>query len=196
MKTVTTAKDASTTSWNFPGGAFIWLISIHETLLFYMAIATFKYQESQQILLFRQEKASLDISWGVIYTLILLTSSWCVAEVHLKYKNNKKNQASVYHFMALALGLLFLIFKLFDFTQKLKQGKVFGDDYFWTLYWVINGFHFLHIFIGFGLLAYLFFKLKAEFNIENLELFESVGIFWHTCDILWILIFSTFYMGG
>ena len=41
-----------------------------------------------------------------------------------------------------------------------------------------------------------FLEICKNNTIENLELFESVGIFWHTCDILWILIFSTFYMGG
>ena len=45
-----------------------------------MGLATFKYQESQQIFLFNQEKENLNIYWGIAYTLILLTSSWCVAE--------------------------------------------------------------------------------------------------------------------
>lgn len=182
------------TPWHLPGGVFIWIISLHEILLFFIGIIIYKYQYYQNSVFFNSQKLYLSFPLGMTYTILLLTSGWCIAESLKLYRSNQVNKGKIYHGIGIIFGLLFLLLKVYDFDQKINQGKRFGDDSFWSLYWFLNSFHFLHIFIGTFLLAYLFFKLPKPITKQSTEEFASLGIFWHACDIIWIVIFSTFYL--
>lgn len=183
--------------WDLPGGLFIWLISIHETLLFFISLAIFKYQKSTNLILFNQESSFLDLSQGTFYTIVLLGSGWAIAEAQLQY--SKPNQSigwngTTCHLLGITLGMLFLGLKIFDFIDKIKLNKKFGDNTFWTFYWFLNSFHFVHVLIGMIFLFFLFFKLRKNNDIKDIELFNSIAIFWHACDIIWILLFTSLYI--
>jgi len=183
--------------WDLPGGLFIWLISIHETLLFFISLAIFKYQKSTDVFLFNKESSFLSLSQGTLYTVILLTSGWAIAEAQQQYTNPIKTNSrngQKYHLLGLMLGILFLGLKFFDFIDKIKLNKNFGDNAFWTFYWFLNSFHFIHVLIGAIFLGYLLLKLRKKNEIKDLELFSSIAIFWHACDIIWILVFSSLYI--
>ena len=62
----------------------------------------------------------------------------------------------------LVLGIAFLGLKIFDFADKIKINKKFGDDAFWTFYWFLNSFHFFHVLVGIIFLIFLFFKLRKK----------------------------------
>ena len=184
-------------SWELPGGLFIWIISIHETLLFFISLAIFKYQKSTDLILFNQESSFLNLSQGTLYTVVLLSSGWAIAEAQLQY--SKPNQSTgwngiTYHLLGITLGMLFLGLKIFDFIDKIKLNKKFGDNAFWTFYWFLNSFHFAHVLIGMTFLILLFFKLRKTNEPKDIELFNSIAIFWHACDIIWILLFTSLYI--
>lgn len=182
------------TLWDLPGGLFIWLISLHESLLFFIGLVVFKYHKSIEPLLFKQESAHLSLWSGITYTLILLFSGWAIAEAQANYEKQAQKAGQSYHFLGLALGFLFLVMKVFDFTDKINKGKSFGESSYWALYWFLNGFHFVHVLIGVILLFSLLLSLRRK--ASDLETFKSVSIFWHACDLIWILLFSSMYMGS
>lgn len=183
--------------WDLPGGLFIWLISIHETLLFFISLAIFKYQKSTNLILFNQESSFLNLSQGTLYAVLLLGSGWAIAESQLQYSKSNKSigwNGITYHLLGIVLGMLFLGLKIFDFIDKIKLNKKFGDNAFWTFYWFLNSFHFAHVLIGMIFLFFLFFKLRKNNDTKDIELFNSIAIFWHACDIIWILLFTSLYI--
>lgn len=180
--------------WFLPGGLFIWIISLHEVLLFSIGIAIFKYQNHTHLIEFSAEKTYLNLHLGVIYTVLLLASGWMIAESLASYLKSHFNKGRWYLLAGIISGLIFLAIKLFDFYEKIHQGKQFGTNSFWTLYWFLNSFHFIHILIGSILLSIFYLKTKHSLSNLGIESFTSLGIFWHACDIIWILIFSTFYL--
>lgn len=182
------------TLWDLPGGLFIWLISLHESLLFFIGLAVFKYHKSIEPILFKQESAHLNLWSGIIYTLILLLSGWAIAEAQSSYEKQARRNGQIYHLMGLALGLLFLGLKVYDFVDKINKGKSFGESSYRALYWFLNGFHFIHVLIGVIFLISLLLALRQK--ATALETFKSVSVFWHTCDLIWILLFSSMYMGS
>lgn len=194
-----TSEDSNNTpdqsqDWQLPGGLFIWIISLHEFLLFSIGISIYKYQNHTNLTEFTAEKNHLNLILGVTYTVILLASGWMIAEALESYKKNQSKIARRFLLAGISCGTLFLVIKLLDFNEKLLQGKKFGSDTFWTLYWFLNGFHFVHILIGSSLLLSFYLKTKKILTSTDIESFTSLGVFWHICDIIWILIFSTFYL--
>lgn len=184
----------SNQEWYLPGGLFIWIISLHEFLLFSIGIGIYKYQAHANLTEFTLEKNHLNLFLGIAYTLLLLASGWMIAEALASYKDNQIAKARKYLFAGMSCGTLFLIIKIFDFNEKLLQGKNFGSNTFWTLYWFLNSFHFVHILIGSSLLLSFYLKTKKNPAPADIDSFTSLAVFWHICDIIWILIFSTFYL--
>lgn len=185
-------------NWELPGGLFIWIISVHETLLFFISLAIFKYQKSTDSVLFSQESSFVNLSQGTFYSVLLIGSGWAIAEAQSKYTISRRGTgraAKNYHLLGLVLGIAFLGLKIFDFADKIKINKKFGDDAFWTFYWFLNSFHFFHVLVGIIFLIFLFFKLRKKPENKDIELFNSVAIFWHACDIIWILLFTSLYIG-
>lgn len=185
--------------WELPGGLFIWIISVHEALLFFISLATFKYQKSTDSVLFSQESKFLSLSQGTFYTVLLMSSGWAIAEAQSLYtisSSKKRKVANSYHLLGLTLGITFLGLKIFDFADKININKKFGDSTFWTFYWFLNSFHFFHVLVGIIFLIFLFFKLRRRHENKDVELFTSISIFWHACDIIWILLFTSLYIGN
>lgn len=185
---------SSPSEWFLPGGLFIWIISLHEFVLFCIGIAIYKYQALENILEFAKEKSHLSFQLGVSYTLILISSGWMIAESLNSFKKSEARKGQIYLFLGWLCGLFFLVIKWLDFNDKLHQGKTFGSNTFWTLYWFLNGFHFIHIFIGSCLLLVFLLKTRKSLSLSDMDGFISLGVFWHACDIIWILLFSTFYL--
>lgn len=185
-------------NWELPGGLFIWIISVHETLLFFISLAIFKYQKSTDSVLFSQESSFVNLSQGTFYTVLLIGSGWAIAEAQLQYTicRGTRRVAKNYHLLGLFLGIAFLGLKIFDFADKIKINKKFGDNPFWTFYWFLNSFHFFHVLVGAIFLIFLFFKLRKSHENKDIELFNSIAIFWHACDIIWILLFTSLYIGN
>lgn len=191
---ITDTPSHSNTDWFIPGGLFIWIISLHELLLFTIGIAIYKYQHHVNFAEFSAEKIHLNLNLGILYTFLLLASGWMIAESLASYRKKAFIKGKRYLLSGFLYGAFFLAIKLLDFHEKILQGKQFGSNSFWTLYWFLNSFHFIHILIGSILLLIFYFKTKKSLSQTDLESFTSLGVFWHACDIIWILIFSTFYL--
>jgi cytochrome c oxidase subunit 3 len=66
--------------------------------------------------------------------------------------------------------------------------------YFW-LYFVMTGFHALHMVIGIGLLLVLAWQAnRGKFSKEYHSYIELTGLYWHFVDIVWIFLFPLLYL--
>jgi cytochrome c oxidase subunit III len=66
--------------------------------------------------------------------------------------------------------------------------------YFW-LYFVMTGFHALHMVIGIGLLLTLAWQAwHGKFTRQYHSYIELTGLYWHFVDIVWIFLFPLLYL--
>lgn len=89
-------------------------------------------------------------------------------------------------------GFLFLVIKTVEYSQKLSHGITLEYDTFFSFYWLLTGFHVVHVIVGLGILVSVYFGLKK--NKVILEDFEAGAAFWHMCDLIWLLIFPMLYL--
>jgi len=66
---------------------------------------------------------------------------------------------------------------------------------YFSLYFAMTGLHALHMVVGAGLLIWLFREsLNGRFSTSYYTPVETVGLYWHFVDIVWIYLFALLYL--
>ncbi|MFT6087711.1 MAG: cytochrome c oxidase subunit 3 [Glaciecola sp.] len=136
-----------------------------------------------------------------IMTFILITSSGTMAmAVNYGYRKNKK--AAAWLMLATALlGLSFVGMQAFEWSKLISEGvrpwgNPFGAVQFGAVFFMVTGFHGLHVSIGVIYLTMVAIKiLKGHYEQSgNYEIVEIAGLYWHFVDLVWVFIFALFYL--
>ncbi|MEN8124826.1 MAG: cytochrome c oxidase subunit 3 [Bacteroidota bacterium] len=175
-----------------PGGILIWILIFLELITFGIALIVLVINSSKEPEIFHQSRLALNATFGALNTIFLLTSGFFMATtVHqFKLKNSKK--ASFYLNLTMLGGLLFLILKGIEYYLKINTGHTIGYNSFFTFYWLLTGFHVIHVIVG--LVILLFMKNGIKKSKSLLEDVEASAAFWHMCDLIWLLLFPTLYL--
>lgn len=173
-----------------PGGIFIWMLVALETLTFGSALTAFLFSAKAQPGLFHESSQLLDPRFGFANTVFLLTSGFFMAETLRHFQAGNLRRSRFILLLTLAGGLLFLILKGVEYAAKIEHGHTLGSDAFFTWYWLLTVFHLMHVAVGMVILTCLLPKLP-RLTADDLE---AGGIFWHMCDIIWLLLFPALYL--
>jgi nitric oxide reductase NorE protein len=88
---------------------------------------------------------------------------------------------------------VFLVSKVLEWVTKIQEGFGFTTDEFFSFYYFLTAIHFLHLLIGFGVLAIGVHQLWSPAR-RSQEVIETCATYWHTIDFLWVLIFALLYV--
>ncbi|MEQ8351921.1 MAG: cytochrome c oxidase subunit 3 [Leptospiraceae bacterium] len=144
---------------------------------------------------FMESAQTLNLTLGTVNTGLLIVGGWCVAEGIRNLRLDQKNRSSLLIWLGVLTGAGFLALKGFEYYQKLDSGYGLNYDTFFTMYWLITGFHFLHVVVGTFLLIVAALGIrKMRYSAADHEDVETIGVFWHMCDLIWILVFPSIYI--
>lgn len=145
----------------------------------------------------------LTLTWvGSINTVILLTSSLMLILVHHytmgggaegKSLTERGRLGARYIMIAIVLGLAFLGFKGYEYFHEIQAGYTPKRSLFWGFYFFMTGLHGLHVLVGIlaNFIGWLGFRKGRD-----LQRSESLGIYWHFVDVVWIFLFPLLYLEG
>jgi cytochrome c oxidase subunit 3 len=183
----------------------MWLFILSELLLFggmFILYSAYRYKNPLD---FHHASRELEVLLGTLNTIILLTSSLSIAASITAIQRGQQ-KLSIYLLIAtMALGLLFLVNKGFEWGTKIEHGiypnspallnRAKGEVLFYGLYYVMTGLHGLHVLVGLGVLSVmLVFLLKEKINQSHFAGLENSGLYWHLVDIIWIFLYPLFYL--
>ena len=187
--------ESSRRSLEPPGGVLVWLIVGLELITFGAGIGVFLYQKGAHPAEFAAGATALNQSIAFANTLILLTGGWSMAMAIAAIREGSLMDGRKWMSITIATGIGFLLLKGFEFSEKIQHGATFGDDSFHTIYFALTGFHFLHVLAAVVILLYLRFALKrGRYTSEDYFDIESGGIFWHMCDLIWLVLYPVIYL--
>jgi len=178
-----------------PGGILIWMIVFVEMITFMMGMGAFVVQRNQNLTIFQESQKLLNPLFGIFNTLFLVTAGYfmALAVSHLKRGDSKASIQKIR--VAILFGISFLGLKGYEYFDKINHGV--GLDYsdFFMYYWMLTGFHFIHVLAGIIiLLALIVYIKKGQYNETNNEDVETGAIFWHMCDLIWMILFPILYL--
>lgn len=182
------------TDKHIPGEAGIWIFIFGDMFIFALFFAVFAFYQSEQRELFQASQATLNVNYGALNTLLLLTSSWFVVMAVNAVRAQLRRQARWLFFLAFACGAGFSIVKIFEYSEKVKMGFTLTTNDFYMYYYIFTGIHFVHVIIGMGLLAFVMMRLSGKPKQKEIEFFEVSASYWHMVDILWIILFPLIYL--
>lgn len=140
-------------------------------------------------------EAAHTLSWvGATNTVVLLTSSLTMILSHRRIMD-ESDLAGGRGFLSITilLGLVFLGFKAYEYTHEISAGLVPAKSLFWSFYYLMTGLHALHVVGGLVANGVVFQGLKNGVSPHRIE---SVGIYWHFVDIVWIFLFPLLYLAS
>ena len=138
-----------------------------------------------------------------IMTFILISSSGTMAmAVNMGYRGDRKK--AYWLMMATAgFGASFVGMQAFEWTKLITDEGVrlwsnpMGASQFGSTFFMITGFHGLHVSAGVIYLIVVARRIKSGFYDRtrgNYEMVEIAGLYWHFVDLVWVFIFAFFYL--
>jgi len=178
-----------------PGGILIWMIIALEFLTFSIALIVFLHQRNGDITLFNNSQLLLNKFLGTANTIVLITSGFLMATTINLLRSGQEKKALKILILTILFGIAFLVLKGFEYQDKINHGYTFGYDSFFNFYWLLTGFHFIHVLVGVLLLSYMGIKIhQGAYDRNNFEDVETSAVFWHMCDLIWIFLFPIIYL--
>lgn len=173
------------------GDEGVWIFIVADLMLFLCFFTMYSVERLNQIEAFRESQTALAPVTGAINTIVLLTSSWLVAQgVHLARAGKP---AGVRIMVAFLLGALFMVVKVMEYAQTIRGGASMTDNGFFMYYFVITGMHLIHVVIGLVVLILLFNRSRNATR-KDVVFMESGAAYWHMVDLLWLFIFPLLYL--
>jgi nitric oxide reductase NorE protein len=178
-----------------PGVDGVWVAIGADSVIFAILFLTFMQDRLKDPAVFEASRHTLNINFGGIDTLILLTSSWSVALAIQALKRDHVDRVPRYLLGGALTGLLFMMSKSIEYFQKFAEGLTPATNPFYMWYFTLTGIHLLHVVFGTSLLTYVWIKSRrAAYSSLNRVVPECVASYWHLVDLLWIVIFPLLYL--
>ena len=139
----------------------------------------------------------LSVPLATFNTIVLIGSSvtMVMAWASLKLKDLPKYR--LYMGATVALALVFLIVKAYEYGDKFSHHLYPSESTFLGIYFLITGLHGLHIVGGVVVNSFLLLPGVKMWHTEP-ERFtnriEAAGLYWHFVDLVWIFLFPVLYL--
>jgi len=209
---VVTDFSADKQSFHVPWGkAMMWIFLLSDTFIFscflvsYMKVrmsTTVPWPNPSEVFGLNVFGVDVPLLLIAIMTFILITSSGTMAlAVNMGYRKDKKK--TFWLMVATAvLGASFVGMQAFEWTKLIMEGvrpweNPFGAAQFGSSFFMITGFHGMHVSAGVIYLLVVANRVRTGFyerRGDNYEIVEIAGLYWHFVDLVWVFIFAFFYL--
>ncbi len=170
-----------------PGNPMIWLLIISEIAVFGAGFAGFVISFLIDPQTFTTSQDTLNRLDGAINTMVLITSGLFAALAVREEADGRTARMRAFIALAILTGIVFLAVKYVEYSTEIAYGHLMGTNNFYTLYYLLTGFHALHVVLGIVILAIVAWK----HSLDNLE---TGAAFWHMVDLIWVILFPVVYL--
>lgn len=201
------------------GKAMMWIFLLSDTFIFstflvsYMSVrmsTIVEWPVPSEVFALHLFGSDVPLILIAIMTFILITSSGTMAlAVNFGYRQNRKVTTILLIATAL-LGASFVGMQVFEWSKLIHEGvrpwgNPFGAPQFGSTFFMITGFHGLHVSVG---VLFLFIVARKVWRGDydngrrgfftsrkgTYDIVESMGLYWHFVDLVWVFIFAFFYL--
>ncbi len=193
------------------GKAMMWIFLVSDTFIFTCFLVSYMnvristavpWPNPSEVFALQAFGVDVPLLLIAIMTFVLITSSGTMAmAVNFGYRRDRARTASLMLITA-AFGTVFVGMQAFEWTKLIIEGvrpweNPFGAEQFGASFFMITGFHGMHVSIGVIYLVVVALKvLRGDYERAggNYEIVEIAGLYWHFVDLVWVFIFAFFYL--
>ena len=193
------------------GKAMMWFFLLSDTFIFTCFLTSYMNVRMSTRVPWPNPSEVFALSFGgdpipliliAIMTFILITSSGTMAlAVNYGYRRDRAKTAALM-FITAGFGASFVGMQAFEWTKLIVDEGVrpwsnpMGAPQFGSTFFMLTGFHGLHVSAGVIYLAVVALKvLRGDYEASgNYQIVEITGLYWHFVDLVWVFIFAFFYL--
>ncbi|MCW8930104.1 MAG: cytochrome c oxidase subunit 3 family protein [Gammaproteobacteria bacterium] len=132
---------------------------------------------------------------GTTITLLLLTSGYCMVKAINAIRDDQRKSSVNWIIFAILLGLGYPIVKYFEIRWNVEHGIDAEAGIFYTVYYYLTLTHLVHVVWGLiGLTCVATCTSMGMYSSKHYSGIEAAAVYWHTTDIIWLVIFPFFYI--
>ena len=201
------------------GKAMMWIFLLSDTFIFSCFLISYMtarwstvvpWPNSSEVFALTVGGVSVPLLLIAIMTFILITSSGTMAMAVRSGYQKKRKQTAILLLVTAILGASFVGMQAFEWTKLISEGvrpwaNPFGAPQFGSVFFMVTGFHGFHVSIG---VIFLFINVKKVWRGDydsgkrgfftwqkgRYEIVETLGLYWHFVDLVWVFIFAFFYL--
>jgi cytochrome c oxidase subunit 3 len=172
----------------------MWLFLASEIMMFGAFIAVYiVLRMTMPAEVVEYSKSQLSWQIALFNTFVLIFSSYTAVRAVNAISKGDKGHCEDMLILTAALGALFLVVKGFEYAGKFEHGIGPDHNVFFGCYFLMTGFHGIHVLVGVILLAWAAFYVK-HFNEHRYAKIENLALYWHLVDVIWIFLFPIVYL--
>ncbi|MBL7014151.1 MAG: cytochrome c oxidase subunit 3 [Candidatus Marinimicrobia bacterium] len=176
----------------------IWLFLASEVMLFGGLFSAYVFLRMGDITgTFASGSQELNVPLATFNTLVLISSSVTMIMSWVSLKLGDIKKFKLHLGSTLLLAGVFLVVKYFEYTAKFHHGIYPDTSTFFAIYFTLTGLHMIHILGGMVVIFYFLVPGSKMMKTEP-ERFtnriETVGLYWHFVDLVWIFLFPILYL--
>jgi cytochrome c oxidase subunit 3 len=202
------------------GKAMMWIFLLSDTFIFssflisYMTVrisTTVPWPNPSEVFGLNIGGVEVPLLLIAIMTFVLISSSGTmVLAVNYGYRKDKV-KTFIFLLLTAALGATFVGMQAFEWSKLIFHegirpwGNPMGAAQFGASFFMITGFHGTHVSIGVIFLIIVATKvLRGDLDTMKpgfmtgrkgtYEIVETMGLYWHFVDLVWVFIFAFFYL--
>ncbi|MDO7895865.1 cytochrome c oxidase subunit 3 family protein [Pseudomonas citrulli] len=192
---MSTSAETRGTPRRLPGDLAMWFFILAELSVFALLILAFTVAQALYPQAFSDGRQLLDRSTGLAMTLSLLTAGLFAALAQEQVRQDRPRRGALLLCVALLFACGYVGIKLTEYAHLLASGLGMEHDTFFTLYWILTAFHFLHVLLGMVILAWLAGGCRRRrYGAQRNSGLESGVLYWHMVDLVWVLLFPVVYI--
>jgi cytochrome c oxidase subunit 3 len=203
-------------SW---GKAMMWIFLLSDTFVFgcfllsYMTVrmsTTVPWPNPSEVFALEVFGHHIPLILIAIMTFVLISSSGTMAmAVNFGYRRDRAKTTALLILTAI-FGATFVGMQAFEWTKLIMEGvrpwgNPWGAPQFGSAFFMITGFHGTHVTIGVIFLLIVARKVwRGDYDTGRPGFFtsrkgqyenvETMGLYWHFVDLVWVFIFAFFYL--
>ena len=202
------------------GKAMMWIFLLSDTFIFSIFLLSYMTVRNSTTVPWPNPSEVFALSFGgepipliliAIMTFILITSSGTmVLAVNYGYRQDRVKTA-ILLLVTAAFGASFVGMQAFEWTKLIVDegirpwGNPMGAAQFGSTFFMITGFHGFHVSVGVLFLVLIARKVwRGDYDTGKrgfftsrkgqYEIVETMGLYWHFVDLVWVFIFAFFYL--
>ena len=175
----------------------MWIFIVTDALLFSGLLCGYGYLRMAGQLAWPQTSRVFSIPFIALMTFILITSSMTMGTAVAAARLGDRAKAFANLLFTIAGGAAFLACQAYEWTHLIREGarlwsNPWGAPQFGACFFVLTGFHGSHVFSGLVILVVT--AIRTRLGKTPAQGVEMAGLYWHFVDLVWVFIFTLFYL--
>ena len=175
----------------------MWIFIVTDALLFSALLSGYGFLRMASPMPWPKQSEVFHIWFIALMTFILITSSMFMGTAVTAARLGDRKKARLNLSLTIIGGAAFLGCQAYEWTQLIHEGarltsNPWGAPQFGQAFFLLTGFHGSHVLSG--LVILLITAIRYSMGKTPAQGVEMAGLYWHFVDLVWVFIFTLFYL--